>query len=101
MNLLWGSSGTFFRFVNRQQAGNRCLHFMTTYLTKIENGKTHHFRTTVENNGVAIVHGIFYNWLAKYWEGCGDNASAITRQKQLVDEKLKEGFKITEFKETL
>ena len=74
---------------------------MTTYLTKIEDGKTHHFRATVDNHGVDIIHGVFYNWLGKYFEGCGTNASAMDRQKQLVEEKLKEGFQITEFKETL
>lgn len=74
---------------------------MTTYLTKIEDGKTHHFRVTVDKNGVDIVHGVFYNWLGKYFEGCGDNASAIARQKQLVDEKLKNGYQVTEFKKAL
>lgn len=74
---------------------------MTTYLTKIEDGKTHHFRATVNNKGVDIVHGIFYNWLGKYFEGCGDNASAIARHKQLVEEKIKEGFEFTEFVESL
>jgi hypothetical protein len=72
-----------------------------TYLTKIDNGKTRHFRTTVDNNGVDIVHGIFYSWLGRYFEGCGDNASAIARQKQLIKEKLKEGYQIADFKETL
>jgi hypothetical protein len=75
--------------------------FITTYLTKTEEGKTHHFRATVDNNGVSIVHGIFYIWLEKYFEGCGDNDSAITRQKDLINEKLREGFKITDFIETL
>lgn len=73
---------------------------MTTYLTKIEDDKTHHFRVTVDNNGVDIVHGVFYNWLGKYFEGCGDNATAIQRQKQLVEDKTKEGFLITEFTQT-
>lgn len=73
---------------------------MTTYLTKIEDDKTHHFRVTVDNNGVDIVHGVFFNWLGKYFEGCGDNATAIQRQKQLVEDKIKEGFLITEFTPT-
>lgn len=77
------------------------FNFMMTYLTKEENGTTHHFKASVDNNGVDIVHGVFYNWLGKYFEGCGDNASALARQKQLVDEKLKEGYQITDFKETL
>lgn len=74
---------------------------MTTYLTKIEDGKTHHFRATVGDNIVEIVHGVFYNSLSKYGQGYADNALAITRQKELVDEKIKEGFQITKFKETL
>lgn len=74
---------------------------MTTYLTKIEDGKTCHFRATVENNGVDIVHGVFYNWLGKYFEGCGNNIAAKARQKELIAKKLKEGFQITEFKEIL
>jgi hypothetical protein len=74
---------------------------MTTYLTKTEDGKTHHFRATVDNKGVGIVHGIFYNWLGKYFEGCGDNTSATARHKEIVEEKLKEGFQITEFAESL
>lgn len=73
---------------------------MTTYLTKIEDGKTHHFRATVNKNGVEIVQGVFYNWIGKQFEGCGGNASAIKKHKELVDEKLKEGFQITDFKET-
>ena len=79
----------------------RACNFMTTYLTKSEDGKTHHFRATVENHGVDIVHGVFYNWLGKYFEGCGDNSSAIERQKQLVEEKLKEGFQVIPFTQTL
>lgn len=74
---------------------------MTIYLTKTEGGKTHHFRATVDNNVVDIVDGVFYNWLSKYGQGYADNASAIARQKELVDEKLSEDFQITEFKETL
>ena len=74
---------------------------MTTYLTKTEDGKVHHYRATVDTNGVAIVHGVFYNWLGKYWQGCGDNTSAIAKQKELIDEKITEGFQVTEFNETL
>src|SRR5690349_16151301 len=74
---------------------------MMTYLTKKENGTTHHFKVTVDTNGVDIVSGVFYNWLAKSWQGCGDNISAQKKQKELVDEKLKEGFQITDYKETL
>ena len=70
---------------------------MTTYLTKTEDAKTHHFRVAADNNGVAIVHGVFYNWLGKYSEGCGDPDSAIARQKQIVEEKLNEGYQITTF----
>jgi hypothetical protein len=69
----------------------------TTYLTKKEHGKTYHFRATVEDTGVSIVDGIFYNWLDKYVEGCGNNAAAVEKQKQLVEEKLSEGYRVTDF----
>ena len=74
---------------------------MTTYLIKETDGKTHHFRATVENNGVDIVQGTCYNWLSKSWEGCGNNDNALIRQKELVDEKLKEDYKEIEYSETL
>ncbi|MFD2918507.1 hypothetical protein ACFS6H_02225 [Terrimonas rubra] len=73
---------------------------MTTYLTKIEEGQTHHFRATVDGFGVDIVQGIFYNFMGKYFIGCGDNASAIKKYNELIAENLKDGFKVTEFKET-
>ena len=75
--------------------------FMTTYLTKISLGKTHHFRATVTDHCVDIVQGICYNWLEKYTQGYGDNISAMTKHKELVEEKLKEGFQVTEFTATL
>lgn len=74
---------------------------MTIYLTKEVEGKTHHFTTIIENDGVNIIQGVFYNWISKSWQGCENNADALKRQKELVDEKLKEGFNITEYQETL
>jgi hypothetical protein len=73
---------------------------MTTYLTKIGDKTNHHFRVTTKGNGVDIVHGIFYRWLGKYFEGCGGADKAIARQKELVQEKLSEGYIITEFIES-
>jgi hypothetical protein len=73
---------------------------MTVYLTKIEDNKHHHFRVTDEMSGVDIVHGIFYHWLSSYFEGCGTPENAIARQKELVQEKLSEGYTITEFIES-
>jgi hypothetical protein len=74
---------------------------MTIYLTKTENGKVHHFRSTVEHDGVNIVEGVFYEWMAKRWEPCGDDESAVAKQKELTEEKIKEGFTITHFHESL
>jgi hypothetical protein len=73
---------------------------MTTYLTKIDGDKTYHFRVTIKNNGVDIVYGVFYNCIGKHWEDCGDITSAVVRQKQLVNEKINEGFQVTKFKKT-
>ncbi|MBS1602740.1 MAG: hypothetical protein JST42_08730 [Bacteroidetes bacterium] len=50
---------------------------MTIYLTKIEDNKNYHFRVTDEGNGVDIVHGVFYHWLGKYFEGCGDPDNVV------------------------
>jgi len=74
---------------------------MTTYLIKETDGKTHHFRVTVENNGIEIVQGTCYNWISESWEGCGNNDNAITRQKELVAKKLNEGYKVSKYSETL
>nr|WP_294939360.1 hypothetical protein [uncultured Flavobacterium sp.] len=73
---------------------------MTTYLTKTEDGKTHHFRVTVENNGLDIVSGVFYTRMEKYYEGAVDNASATLLRDKLVAEKVKDGFRVTDFTET-
>jgi hypothetical protein len=94
-------TGLFFRHSPTAAIPAVTCNFMTTYLTKIINGKTYHFRSTVDKNCVDIVHGIFYNRLEKYFEGCSDSVSAIARHKTLIDEKLKEGFQVTEFTEAL
>ena len=49
---------------------------MTTYLTKNEDGKIYHFRATVIDHVIDVVHGVFYNWLGKYGQGCGTNEAA-------------------------
>ena len=74
---------------------------MITYLTKIENGKTAHFRAEVTKNGIDITEGVFYNWLNKYFEGCGSEKKALEKLETLVAEKLSDGYKNTPFKETL
>jgi hypothetical protein len=73
---------------------------MTTYLTKTADGKTHHFRATVKDNGVEIVQGVFYNSLDKYFQGFGDGAEARAAFKKMVDEKSAEGYTETDFTET-
>ena len=72
---------------------------MTTYLTKQADGKIYHFRVTMEHNGVSIVQGVFYHWLSKHFEGCGNEEDAIKKEKELIATKMEEGYGITEFKE--
>jgi hypothetical protein len=73
---------------------------MTTYLTKIEDGKTYHFRASVNDNGVEIVQGVFYHWLSKVYKKYDNHNSATENLQQLVREKLDEGYKLTDFEET-
>jgi hypothetical protein len=70
---------------------------MTIYLTKKVNGTVHHFRTTVEQTGVEIVHGVFYQWLHKHWHEYDDVATAMAKQQELVQDKINEGYKATEY----
>src|SRR5262245_8270187 len=72
---------------------------LSTYLIKIENDKTHHYRATLKDHAIEITEGVFYNSLNKYTEGRETSDSAKTLYQQLVDGKLKEGFTITPFKE--
>lgn len=73
---------------------------MTIYLTKSDNDKIHHFRVTAEQTGVDIVQGVMYEWIQKEWQNYDDHHSAATKQKELVNEKIKEGFQVTEFHES-
>lgn len=73
---------------------------MTIYLTKNECGQTHHFRATLEEYGVTIVEGVFYQWLDKYYENLESNSAAIEKQQALVEEKIRQGFEQTPFLET-
>ena len=71
------------------------------YLTKTADGKTCHFRVSVDNHLVDIVEGIFYNSLNQYAEALGDHDAAIARQQELVQEKLQEGYTETGYVESL
>lgn len=73
----------------------------TTYLTKTENGKTHHYRVTIESDGIEIVEGIFYNWLHRSFVGLDSKADAHAKLEELVNQKKSEGYQETPFKETL
>jgi hypothetical protein len=74
---------------------------MTIYLTKTENGKIHHFRTTVEDSGVDIIEGVFYECITKQFSQYADQQTAEAKQKELTEEKIKEGFEVTHFHECL
>jgi hypothetical protein len=65
---------------------------MSIYLTKNENGQTHHFRATVQGNGVEVVHGVFYQWLHKHWHEYENHQAAHAQQEQMVRAKMSEGF---------
>lgn len=73
----------------------------TTYLTKEIDGRTHHYRATVVNNGVDIVQGVLYERLSMSWEGCDNNEKAVIRQRELVAEKIDEDYIVAENSETL
>jgi hypothetical protein len=74
---------------------------MTIYLTKTENRKIHHFRTVVEDGGVDIIEGVFYEWITKQFEQYADQQTAEAKQKELTEEKIKDGFEITHFHTSL
>jgi hypothetical protein len=74
---------------------------MTIYLTKTENNKSFHFRVTVEDHVCSIVEGQFYNRISKHSQGCGDNENAEKHAQELIRQKIKEGYKETEFTGTL
>jgi hypothetical protein len=82
---------------------------MTTYLTKEQDEKTFHFRVTVVNNGYDVVEGQFYKWISKWFKGTGthiDKATTIDRNiaeteaQKLINEKISDGYSVTEFIET-
>jgi hypothetical protein len=82
---------------------------MTTYLTKTENGKIHHFRVTPKDNGLEIVEGQFYKYISKSFQGTGISLNNITESDKkkvelevdkIIKEKLSEGFILTDFIET-
>jgi len=68
------------------------------YLIKIENGKIHHFKISIEGKGIRIIEGVFYNWIADYWRGCGNEFTAEERLIEKVNEKLNSGFHIADHK---
>src|ERR1044072_7581684 len=73
---------------------------MTIYLTKTAAGNIYHFRATVEHAGIDIVQGIMYDSIEKDWLQYEDHASAVAKQKELVEEKIKEVFQVTDFQES-
>lgn len=73
---------------------------MTIYLTKTFGNNIHHFRATVEYSNIYIVQGVMYEWIQKEHLHYEDHQSAIAGQNQLVQEKIKEGFQLTEFQES-
>jgi len=82
---------------------------MTTYLTKNQDDKIYHFRLTPKENGLEIVKGQFYKYISKSFQGPGISIDNVTESNKLkiesnaqnlIDDKIKEGFILTEFVES-
>ena len=82
---------------------------MTTYLTKNQDDKIYHFRLTPKENGLEIVEGQFYKYISKSFQGPGISIDNVTESNKikiesnaqnLIDDKIKEGFILTEFVES-
>ena len=82
---------------------------MTTYLTKNQDNKVFHFRVTPKENGLEIVEGQFYKYISKSFQGAGisinniteaDTKKIQTEADKLIDDKLKDGYVLTEFVES-
>ena len=68
---------------------------MTTYLTKQQDGKTFHYRVTVIDTVVNVVFGQFYKSITKI-----SNLRLRSGPQKLINEKIADGFKVTDFIET-
>lgn len=73
---------------------------MITYLTKTADGKTHHFRTSVQGHEVCTIQGVFYNWLQRDIHHYENHAAAKAEEEKLIKQKLTEGFQLADFEET-
>lgn len=82
---------------------------MTTYLTKKVEDKVYHFRVTPTENGLEIVEGQFYKYVTKFFKGSGISIQNVTESdklnikneaQKLIDDKIEEGFIITDFVES-
>ncbi len=73
---------------------------MTTYLTKFENGKLFHFRIKISKTILTVIEGQMYKSLSEWSKGTGSDKKKVKIEKQiLIDEKIKEGYELTIFKE--
>ena len=70
---------------------------MTTYLTKQLDGKTFHFRITIKEHGIDIVEGQFFKSIKKWFIG-EKPEERENKAKNLISEKIADGYKITIFK---
>ncbi|WP_346239302.1 hypothetical protein ABDK00_006280 [Niabella insulamsoli] len=82
---------------------------MTTYLTKKVEDKVYHFRVTPTENGLEIIEGQFYKCISKLFQGAGISIDNVTESdklkinneaQKLINDKLNEGFIITDFVES-
>jgi hypothetical protein len=70
-----------------------------TYLTRHDKYATFHFRVTIEDNGIDIVEGQYYKSIRQYFIGLKPEEKEA-KAKMLIDEKLANGYVLTDFIET-
>lgn len=82
---------------------------MTIYLTKVDGDQMHHFRLTVQANGIFIVAGQFYHYLLSLFHGIGLPANQVTEKEQhklremaeeFVRRQIDDGYVLTPYVET-
>ena len=70
------------------------------YLTKRDGNKIYHFRVIINGKNLDVIDGQFYNSISKWGKNCVTNENANSEALQLINNKLKDGYIETEFKES-
>lgn len=70
------------------------------YLTKRDGNRIYHFRVIINGKNLDVIDGQFYNSISKWGKNCVTNENANSEALQLINNKLKDGYIETEFKES-